>query len=192
VPSLPSPVFILHALKLTHQSLGPLLFHKYASPNHSSFRFETSQEAKLHPPRQHIVNSRHVSLHRNAKKAIRRLAAVLQLRPQEEGGYCCSAAAQATRRGGVLLQRCSSGHKKRGRLAAVLQLRPQEEGEEFSAAVARVTNKHGVSPLSLKQSGGWLTRTERMSGAESGRARLLGTARNARGSMPLRLEGACR
>ena len=120
---------ILHALKLTHQSLGPLLFHKYASPNHSSFRFETSQEAKLHPPRQDIVNSRHVSLHRNAKKAIQRLA-------------------------------------------AALQLRPQEEGEEFSAAVARVTNKHGVSPLSLKQSGGWLTRTERMSGAESGRARL--------------------
>ena len=126
----PSTVMILHALKLTHQSLCPLLFHKYASPNHSSFRFETSQEAKLHPPRQDIVNSRHVSLHRNAKKAIRRLA-------------------------------------------AALQLRPQEEGEEFSAAVARVTNKHGVSPLSLKQSGGWLTRKERMSGAESGRARLL-------------------
>ncbi len=84
------------------------------------------------------------------------------------------------------------------RLAAVLQLRPQEEGEEFSAAVARVTNKHGVSPLSLRQSGGWLTRTERMSGgesgAESGRARLLGNARNARGSMPLRLAtgaGSC-
>ena len=85
MPSLPSPVIILHALKLTHQSLGPLLFHKYASPNHSSFRFETSQEAKLHPPRQHIVNSRHVSLHRNAKKS--------------DSAPCCSAAAQATRRG---------------------------------------------------------------------------------------------
>ncbi len=52
-------------------------------------------------------------------------------------------------------------------VAAVLQLRPQEEGEEFSAAVARVTNKHGVSPLSLKQSGGWLMPTERVLGAES-------------------------
>ena len=52
------------------------------------------------------------------------------------------------------------------RVAAALQLRPQEEGEEFSAAVARVANKHGVSPLSLKQSGGCLTRTERKSGGE--------------------------
>jgi hypothetical protein len=49
-------------LKLTRQSLRPLVSHKHASPNHRRFLFEMSQEAKLHPPRQHIVNTRRASL----------------------------------------------------------------------------------------------------------------------------------
>ncbi len=46
---------------------SPLHLCKNASQNHESFRFEVSQEVKLQPPRQYIVNSRRVSLHRNAK-----------------------------------------------------------------------------------------------------------------------------
>ena len=145
MPSLPSPVFMLNALKLTHQSLGPLLFHKYASPNHSSFRFEMSQEAKLHPPRQYIVNSRHVSLHRNAKKG--------------DSAPCCSAAAQATRRGRRIQRGGCTRHQQTRRVTT------------FTEAKCLLADAHRAH----------------VRGGVRGGARVLRNARNARGSMPLRL-----